>query len=324
MQGIERHWYHKTPVSLLLWPFSLLYCVLVVVRRLCYRLGLLRTERVGRPVIVVGNLTVGGSGKTPIVAWLAGFLAAHGYRPGIVSRGYGGETRNWPQLVSPDSDPLEVGDEPVLLARRVACPVMVDPERARAARVLVEQHGCDVIVSDDGLQHYRLARDFEIAVIDGVRRFGNGFCLPAGPLREPLARLRSVDARVTLGEPLAGEWGAELMDSAWHAHGAVAGSQPTNGEAVHAVAGIGNPSRFFAHLRRMGLVVHEHAFPDHHRFQAGEISFGDNLPVLMTEKDAVKCQRIAGARFLWLAIEARPDPALGAQLLKRLEESIHG
>ncbi len=312
--GIEQHWYRDTFLSRLLAPLGWLYCFLAVVRRALYRRHVLHSTHPGVPVIIVGNLTVGGSGKTPLVIWLARFLKEHGRKPGIVTRGYGGSAADWPQTVTPESDPDAVGDEPVLLAREAGCPVVADPDRVRGARRLVQTLGCDIIVSDDGLQHYRLARDLEIAVIDGARRFGNGRCLPAGPLREPLSRLSTVDARITLGAPQAGEWGMALTTRTFHrldapeitAEADRFGSQP-----VHAVAGIGNPARFFEHLRSLGLQVIEHPFPDHHRFRAEELQFRDGGEILMTQKDAVKCERLAGVTGWVLAVTAQPDPALG-------------
>jgi tetraacyldisaccharide 4'-kinase len=324
MHWLERHWYRRSPVSALLLPVALLYCGLVMLRRAGYRLGLLPSVRLPAPVVVVGNLTVGGTGKTPLVIWLAQLLRAHGYRPGIVTRGYGGQASSWPQTVRADSNPVMVGDEPVLLARSAHCPVIADPDRVRAAQTLVVQQGCNVVLSDDGLQHYRLARDVEIAVIDGTRRFGNGWCLPAGPLREPITRLKSVDARVTQGEPAAGEWGMTLVDQGFYRLGE---SQPSaavesfRGKTVHAVAGIGNPKRFFDRLRRRKLVVIEHPFPDHHVFRASDFPFGEGHAVIMTEKDAVKCERL-GVSGWYLKVAARPDTRFGEWLLRRLQENF--
>ena len=294
VSGIEPHWYHDSFVSRLLAPLSWLYCLLVFVRRALYRAGILHVIRLPVPVAVVGNLTVGGSGKTPLVIWLARFLKGQGWRPGIVTRGYGGQAAYWPQTVTPESDPENVGDEPVLLARAAGCPVVADPDRARAAERLVRL-GCNIVVSDDGLQHYRLARDLEIAVIDGARRFGNGRCLPAGPLREPVSRLNEVQARVTLGEARAGEWAMALEAKSFHrleAPAATAEADHFQGRPVHAVAGIGHPARFFDQLRRLGLDIVPHPFPDHHRFRGRDLAFGDTHEIIMTQKDAVKCERL--------------------------------
>ncbi len=327
VRGIERHWYRDSLVSTLLLPLSWLYCLLVLLRRALYRLGVLRRVRVPAPVIVVGNLTVGGSGKTPLVIWLAKFLRDAGYRPGIVTRGYGGQATSWPQDVKPDSDPEAAGDEPVLLAREAGCPVVADPDRVRAAERLVHRHGCNLIVSDDGLQHYRLARDFEIAVIDGARRFGNGRCLPAGPLREPLRRLDEVQARVVLGEAGAGEWGLVLEAREFHrleAPEVTAGADRFHGQPLHAVAGIGHPARFFGQLRGLGLEIVEHPFPDHHRFRETDFAFGDAHDVIMTAKDAVKCERLAGVTGWYLAVAARPDPGLADLIQHWVKEQTRG
>ncbi|MHB8455128.1 MAG: tetraacyldisaccharide 4'-kinase [Acidiferrobacterales bacterium] len=326
MGFLENRWQGRSLVILALRPLSALYCLVISVRNRLYDLRVLASARMPVPVIVVGNITVGGTGKTPLVAWLGEFLRQSGYRPGIVSRGYRGRARVWPQAVSPGSDPAEVGDEPVLLARHARCPVMVGPDRVAAARALLAAHDCDVLISDDGLQHRRLARDIEIVVIDGERRFGNGLCLPAGPLREPVARLMSVQARVVQGSPRAGETGMTFRDAGFRnlATGETRTARDFSGAMeLHAVAGIGNPSRFFAHLRNLGLNVHEHAYPDHHAFSTTDLDFGPDATVIMTEKDAVKCERFAGRGHWFLSIEACPDPRLGALILELLKEK-HG
>ncbi len=322
MHRLLHHWYRDSWFSVLLLPLSWIYCGLVWVRRQLYRRHVLASVRPPVPVIVVGNITVGGTGKTPLVIWLARFLGHRGFRPGIVTRGYGGHARSWPLAVEPDSDPEEGGDEPVLLARACACPVVADPQRPRAARYLIDRYGCDVIVSDDGLQHYALQRDLEIAVIDGDRRFGNGRCLPAGPLREPLGRIDEVDACITNGAALGREWGMRIIPRGFFRLGRArptpTGANEFHGTPVHAVAGIGNPARFFAQLRGMGLQVTEHPFPDHHCYTRRELDFGDDRPVIMTEKDAVKCERLGIAKCWYLAIEAEPDPRLGELVIQAL------
>lgn len=293
-----------------------------MLRRRAYRHGLLRQQRVPAIVIVVGNITVGGSGKTPLVTRLTMLLETAGYHPGIVSRGYGGRSRTWPRRVTAASDPREVGDEPVLLARRTHCPVMVDPDRVKAARTLVNDWGCDTIVADDGLQHYRMDRDLEIAVIDGDRRFGNGACLPAGPLREPQGRLRHVDFIVGNGAAAPGEYlmtlvGEDLVN--------IADPKVTRplsaftGHAVNAVAGIGNPKRFFESLRASGLIVHEHPFPDHHLFATTDLDFDNNFPLIMTEKDAVRLGPQSRDSMWYLPVWAQLDPLFEQQLLFRVE-----
>ncbi len=322
MPWIERHWQHDTYVSRLLLPAAALYCAAAALRRRVYRRGWRRAVAAPVPVIVVGNITVGGSGKTPLVLWIARYLQTLGRRPGIVTRGYRGRARSWPQLVTPHSDPLLVGDEPVLLARRSGLPVVADPDRARAVRWLLA-HECDVIVSDDGLQHYSLRRDIEIAVVDGDRRFGNGRCLPAGPLREPPARLAQVDAVVVHGPSQSGQWSMRLVPSAYRQVRDSERALPLEafrGRTVHAVAGIGYPPRFFALLRALGAEVIEHPLRDHHRFQPEDLEFADGHDVIMTEKDAVKCRRFAGERAWYLAVDADVAAGFGEWLAQRLRK----
>lgn len=327
MFTLERHWYRITPVSVLLLPLSLIFCAVVLSRSMLYRMGLIRSTRLPIPVIVVGNITVGGTGKTPLVIWLANILREAGYRPGIVTRGYRGKSSTWPLAVTEQTPAELVGDEAVLLARHGGCPVIAGPDRADAAWLHVKQ-GCNVIVSDDGLQHYQMCRDLEIAVIDSSRRFGNRLCLPAGPLREPVSRLRSVSVRIANGTPEAGELGMTLVSKNFYNLSKpeqYASADRFRDGPVHAVAGIGNPERFFSSLRNLGLKVIPHPFPDHHVFQPGELEFGDDLQVIMTEKDAVKCERFDNARRCWvLVVEARPDAVLSEQVLKRLKEIIRG
>jgi tetraacyldisaccharide 4'-kinase len=310
----------RTPVAWLLWPASVVFGALVFLRRLAYRARWLPVRSAGLPVIVVGNLAVGGSGKTPLVLWIAGFLKSKGWTPGIVSRGYGAKV-GAPREANPDSDPAEVGDEPVLLARRSGCPVWVDPDRARAAAALRARHReVDVLVLDDGLQHYGLARDIEIALVD-ARGFGNGFLLPAGPLREPPARLRAVDAVVVHGTSVVAGYAMRLEGALFYRLADPSerrGASEFAGRAVHAVAGIGDPDRFFRHLRALGLEVVAHPFPDHHAFGAADLDFGDDAPVVMTEKDAVKCRRFAKPRHWVLPVDAALDPAFGDWLVERL------
>lgn len=321
MHWLDRYGYSLNGVALLLWPVSLLFGLVVRTRRLLYQQGLLKTHGPGAPIIVVGNISVGGTGKTPLVARLVELLREAGYRPGIVSRGYGGQSTEWPCAVAADSDPALVGDEPVLLARRCQCPIVVGPDRVAAARKLFDTGDCNVIISDDGLQHYRLRRDIEIAVFDGFRRWGNGACLPAGPLREPPSRLREVDFIVGNGAARRGEYLMLL-------HGEIAinlqdpciSATLTNFQqsSVHAVAGIGDPWRFFNHLRQARLRLIEHPFPDHHRFKAEDLQFHEDLPVLMTEKDAIKCRVIAPENGWYVPVWAQLDSEFEEQLLKQL------
>jgi tetraacyldisaccharide 4'-kinase len=277
------------------------------------------------PLIVVGNVTVGGSGKTPLVLWLAELLKRNGYHPGLVSRGYGGKSAEWPQCVTAYSDPAEVGDEAVLLARRSGCPMVVGPDRVADAMQLLQQGQVNVIISDDGMQHYRMQRDIEIAVLDGERRLGNRLCLPAGPLREPASRLRSADYIVTNGQAAdSNEWSMTLQGSeACSLAGDEKRPLASFTSPVHAVAGIGNPERFFTSLRQYGLEVIPHAFADHYPYLRGELDFDDDYPVLMTEKDAVKYLHFAGERHWFVPVSAMLPDKFGDSLLAALEK-IHG
>lgn len=326
-------WYSPrlTALALALAPLSLVFALGAALRRASYRAGALRTERLAVPVIVVGNITAGGSGKTPFTAALCRALAEHGFHPGIVSRGHGRTVADdVPLLVAPDADPARVGDEPLLLAR-TGFPVAVARDRVAAGRALLAAHPeCDVIVADDGLQHYRLARDVEIAVVDAARGIGNGWRLPAGPLREPRSRLDEVDAVVALVVPGApAPWvvpNAYTMTLVGDAFVRVADPRVTAPAAVfargnvHAVAGIGNPERFFAQLAAIGIGAARHPFPDHHRFVAADLAWPDADAILMTEKDAVKCAALADARCWYLPVRAHIDPAL----VTRIEETLRG
>jgi tetraacyldisaccharide 4'-kinase len=324
LAALADHWYSRNPLSTALRPLSWLYRLLIAARRGCYSLGLRQITRLKAPVIVVGNVTVGGTGKTPFVIWLADTLAREGYAPGIVARGYRGRARHWPQQVRPDADPIMVGDEALVLARRCACPVAVGPDRVAAAEALLRYHRCDIIISDDGLQHYALGRDIEIVMIDGVRRFGNGYCLPAGPLREPVKRLEAADfVVVTGGAALRHEYPMTLhatalrnvrRDSLTFAPGQFPHRH------IHAVAGIGHPARFFRQLKQLDFGLIEHAFPDHHDFSEQDLAFGDDLPVVMTEKDAVKCRRFCHDNCWYLAVDARPDERLETRLLAMIRD----
>lgn len=323
---LARHWYLRGGVSRALAPLSWLFGAIVFVRRLAYRSGALGRARIGVPLIVVGNLVAGGSGKTPLVLWLVEFLKASGYRPGIVSRGHGGSVsaaRGAPIEVGAGADPAQVGDEPLLLARRSGCPVWIAADRVAACRALCVEHPeCNLIVLDDGLQHYRLARDIEIAVVD-ERGFGNGRLFPAGPLREPVSRLDEVDAVVCHGA-------AGVAGHAMRLEGArfvrLDGTGPSvdavalGARRVHAVAGIGDPPRFFRHLARLGLETIPHPFPDHHAYVREDLAFDDELPVVMTEKDAVKCALIVAGepRFWMLPVRAELDPGFGPLLVEKL------
>jgi tetraacyldisaccharide 4'-kinase len=322
---IDTYWYRGSPWLWLLWPLSLLFCLIVFIRRSFYRLGVLRSVTFNAPVIVVGNITVGGSGKTPLVTYLVELLRQHGYKPGVVSRGYGGQSDNWPQNVTTNSRAEVVGDEALLQVRRSQCPMVVGPDRAAAVEQLLREHDVNVVVSDDGMQHYRMGRDIEIAVLDGERRLANGLCLPAGPLREGKGRLKRVDFIVTNGEAGAGEWSMRLQPG--EARSMLGDeSRPLKtftGNTLHAVAAIGNPGRFFRTLRDAGLSIKEHPFADHHPFTQGELDFDEGEQVMMTEKDAVKYFDYASERHWYLPVTAVLDEEFSRQLLERLE-NIHG
>ena len=316
-------WYEPSPLGALLAPLGWAVALFTVLRRGAYRAGMRRSRQVGCPIVVVGNLSAGGTGKTPLVIAIAKLLARRGLRVGVVCRGYRGSASRWPRQVRSDSDPNRVGDEAVLLARRTGGPVAAGPNRIAAARILFRRGKCDVILSDDGLQHLRLARDVEIVVVDGVRRHGNGRCMPAGPLREPLGRLASVDLVVVNGAARSGELEMQLV--AGDAVSLVDAGQTRpldsfRGAPVHAVCAIGHAERFFRILEAHGVTVVRHPFPDHHPFREAEIRFLDGAPVLMTEKDAVKCERFADARHWYVPVEAVLSSELEARLLAILRE----
>ena len=315
-----RYWYRRGLLAWLLWPASVLFGIAVAVRRVLYTLRLLPSAHPGIPVIVVGNLTAGGSGKTPLVIWIAEYLKKKGWSPAIVSRGYGAQI-DAPRAATIADPATAVGDEPIVLSRRSGCPVWVGADRVKVVQAMREAHpDVDVVLLDDGLQHYRLRRDVEIAVVD-ARGFGNGFLLPAGPLREPRWRLHFVDAVVSHGAAVKG-YAMQLRGAELHRMTDAADRRPASafaGQKVHAVAGIGDPNRFFLHLGRLGVKLVPHPFPDHHRFTPQDLDFGDDAAVLMTEKDAVKLRDAARANWWVLPVTAELDAAFGEWLSKRLD-----
>lgn len=325
--GLAATWRRRGPLACLLFPFSLLFVTVAGFRRALYRIGLLHRERLPVPVVVIGNITVGGTGKTPLVIYLAVALRALGRRPGIVSRGYRGDATQVVEATA-GSDPGAVGDEPLLLARRSACPVFVGSDRAAAGRSLLARYPeCDVIIADDGLQHYRLARDVEIAMFD-ERGMMNGWPLPAGPLREPVARLAQVDAVVfngtavppapTLDRPV---FVMRLLGNHFHRLDdplVTCSSAGFAGKKLHAVAGIGAPQRFFDRLTEMGLSFAEHAFADHHSFRTEDLELAGDA-ILTTEKDAVKLARLTLSLPVWvLPVTAEVSPDLAEFVLEKL------
>lgn len=332
---LARRWYGDTPPGLVLSVLEKAYASVIGLRRLGFHRRWFKAHRVSAPVIVIGNLTVGGTGKTPLTIALVEWLQQRGWNPGVVSRGHGRRSRGLVR-VGADTTPRQAGDEPCLIAARTGAVVVVDSDRVAAAEAALAA-GADIIVSDDGLQHYRLARDLEIEMIDGRRGYGNGRMLPAGPLREPLDRAGQCDAHVVNGgEPDAeGKWAMVLHPlplQPLHAKTGTTAAQRAGqgaegrelasfaGQRVHAVAGIGHPDRFFATLRDAGLDLVEHPFPDHHVFSASDLDFGDDLPVLVTEKDAVKLRHLAPAvRAVWvLPVSAELPGAFYAMLAGQL------
>lgn len=330
IQGwIQSVWYAKH-LPILFWPLiplSWLFHLIVILRKNLYRLGILKTHRFTVPIIVVGNITVGGTGKTPLVLYIAKLFKEQGLRPGIISRGYGRKNAH-PMMVDAKSDPNEVGDEPVLLAKHLQCPLVVGKNRPKALNRLLQSNAIDVVISDDGLQHYGLHRNIEISLVDGFRRFGNGFCLPLGPLRESQHRLNSVDLRVCNGG-FANDFEYDMVYKPGNLYnGFYPDKERTlsslNGETVHAVAGIGHPEQFFQLLREFGLNVICHEYPDHHRFSKEDIDFPDDLPVLCTEKDFVKCVKFVSERHWIVPIRAILNPLFDARLLTLFQDARYG
>ncbi|WP_178860755.1 tetraacyldisaccharide 4'-kinase [Thiomicrorhabdus cannonii] len=340
-----RFWRETRWQTQLLKPLAWWVCSIAQKRLLDFRqAGLSTPPEVS--VIVVGNVVVGGSGKTPFISWLTRQLQAHGLRVGIISRGYGGNSRVWPREVTPQSVPKEVGDEPVMLAQQLGVPVVVAPKRKAALEALLAQHSLDVVISDDGLQHYGLPRDLEIVLVDSERLFGNCLCLPAGPLREPLDRLQQVDFLVYNGELNLIQQPARVQGwiQAWDHKSYAMALQPLRlrhlfeasriqtpqsfaGRTVEALAGIGNPERFFESLRGLGMTVNAHPFADHHAYQPEELlALNPQNPLIMTAKDAVKCSPFLTrnpelAERDWWVLDVQPDvdAALSAQIVARIQ-----
>lgn len=313
------HWYKPTLtwLTFTLWPFSILFRALAFLRRFFYQASIFSSTNLSVPVIVIGNINVGGTGKTPCIIALANYFKEQNYRVGIVSRGYG-VTLQEPSVVTVTSAPSQVGDEPVLIARNTGCPVIVFAKRAQAAELLIKEFQCNLILSDDGLQHYALGRDIEIIVADGMRGFGNGQCLPAGPLREPIARIQKADFLLWNGQSQASKllpatYNVKLENLGFFTVKNATPVELNPQKPIHAVAGIGNPNRFFQSLRDLGFTVIEHVFPDHYQFTAKDIQFKDDYKVVMTEKDAIKCKLLANERHCYLKIKINlPNDFLNA------------
>ena len=340
MLDMTRIWYRQSFSLLVIFllPFSFLFGICVKVRRFFYRQGVLKSYHLTNtpriPVIVVGNITVGGTGKTPFVIWLVHFLKAQGYSPGIVSRGVGAKPHRTPYFVRTEDSAQVVGDEAILL-QSTGCPLVVCVNRVAAVRELLSRAECDVIISDDGLQHYRLQREIEIVLVDGERYFGNRYLLPAGPLREPVSRLNSVDFVVVNGSEKQDNFSSSVAGGGFsgdrHAmtfiptefislkKGTVIPLAEFPFKKVHAVCGIGNPNRFFNSLRNSGFEIIPHVFKDHYHYKQQDFDFTDDLPILMTEKDAVKCYSFAEERFWYLRITVKINRELEEKLIKKLK-----
>lgn len=323
MRSLDTYWYSKNPVALALWPLSLLFRLLVWSRQLGYKTGLFKSYKASKPVIVIGNISVGGTGKTPLIIDLCQLLASWGYKPGVISRGYGG-TGPWPHQLDSDSDANHSGDEPVQIYNRTEVAVVVGPDRVADVELLLANNQVDIVLSDDGLQHYRLQRELELVVIDQQRKFGNGFMLPAGPLREPVSRLKANSWCIYNGG--ADEYSFTIVPTAIKqlSSTALATIDDFKSDTVHAVAGIGNPLRFFTMLREQGLTVIEHAFPDHYQFNEDDLEFGDNLPVLMTEKDSVKCKKFSNKKLWYVAIDIQLSEQFKSDFKQQVTELING
>jgi len=317
-KALINSWYHKPYKALI--PCAGLFRSMAAVRR-CYYQRLKSQSKFSVPIIVVGNLTVGGTGKTPLVIAIVQYLQQQGFKPGIVSRGYGGNYAKQSLDVTGVSDPIQCGDETVLMAKRTGVPVVINRKRKQAVKDLLTWHDCNVVLSDDGLQHYAMPRDIEIVVVDGQRRLGNGYCLPAGPLREPAKRLQQADFIVCRdGQSHVGEHAMTIKPGDLQAM--VPEVAKPNGGAVHAVAGIGYPERFFQSLRQAGFDIIPHAFADHHIFTAQDLIFNDNKPIIMTEKDAVKCQAFANSHMYYLPISAELSDDFWQGFTKKIND-IH-
>jgi len=332
MSFLERAWRRSSPWLYLLWPFSLVFRLLAALRR---RRGRANARGIGAaPVIVIGNISVGGTGKTSLLIALAIELRRRGFSPGVISRGYGAATTDFPQAVEPSSDPFACGDEPVLIAASTGCPVVIDPDRGRALAHLLRHCEVDLVLSDDGLQHYALHRDIEIAVVDGAAMFGNGLCLPAGPLREPRRRLDEVDMVVVNGESAAPldlpvpRFRVEMTPRGFvnlrsGAEKPFTGAPFQLGDTLQLVCGIGNPGRFFQLMRRLPYPLARIEFPDHHRFRPEDFAdprIDPRQPIVVTAKDAVKCRPFAPANCWELRAGMELPGEFVGHLLRRLAE----
>lgn len=331
MSFLERAWHKRAGWLILLWPVSVLFQALTKIRRATQQ-PKERPADLTAPIIVIGNISLGGTGKTPLLITLSQELQKQGFKPGIISRGYGGIAPSYPLAVNSDSDVLQSGDEAFLIAEKTGCPVYVDPDRSAALDALLANEDVDVVFSDDGLQHYKLYRDLEIVVVDGQRLFSNGFCMPAGPLRESMARLKEVQHIVVNGEPardipqlanasLMRLEPRTLVNLVSGEKRPFAGAPFNMGNKLQAVSALGNPQRFYTLLERLPYQLETFSFPDHHNFTADDFELqgiDEHQPVVMTEKDAVKCRQFAKNNFWYLSVEVN----LESQFVERLIEDI--
>lgn len=334
MRFLEKAWYEQAWWLIVLWPLASLFRALVGVRRSVQQV-LSRPEFISAPIIVVGNITLGGTGKTPLLIELSQHLKAQGIKPGVISRGYGGNAARYPMLVDEDTNPEIAGDESVLIAQRCACPIVVDPDRNAALKHLLESEQVDVVLSDDGLQHYKLYRDIEIAVVDGQRLFGNRLCLPAGPLREPIERLNSVDYIVInsnknishINNAIHMEMEPKFLINLVSDEKRPFNGAPFNmGTTLQAVCGIGNPERFYRALERLPYPIQRFSFPDHHKFAPNEFKkagVDEHQPIIMTEKDAIKCADFAKSNFWFLESEINLPEEFLNEFTKKVKEIIN-
>lgn len=327
LHKIKSYWDRKSFHTTLLLPFSFLFGLFFIIRKLLYEKKIVRAEKVDLPVIVVGNITVGGTGKTSTVIWLANYLKRKGLKVGILCSGYGGNNNKYPTQITSASNPYQVGDEAVHIFKRTECLVVSCKHRIKSARFLKQNFALDALICDDGLQHYKLMRDIEIHVVHGVKRFGNEYFLPAGPLREPIKRIKDIDLRIAKGASKSDEYELTYKPNYLYALGAPSKTQPITffkERKVLAVAGIANPEEFFEILESKGLHTVRKSFPDHHRFRSEDFSGYESLPILMTEKDAVKCKGIVGYDFWSISLEYCLPKAFGDAVLKKLEHFDYG
>lgn len=305
-------WYGQRNTFKWLSPLAKLYAKQAVKRRESYLKGNKKTYKAPVPIIVVGNITVGGTGKTPMILWLIDYCRNKGLKVGVVSRGYGAMPPKFPWRVLPEHSASQVGDEPLLIVQRTKVPLVIDPKRVNAVKQLLATESVDIILCDDGLQHYALARNLELVMIDAQRRLGNGYCLPMGPLREPIGRLETVDAIINNGAEADTEHGFAMTLEPTTLVNVLTGEQKPlaffeKAQTIHAIAGIGNPDRFFKTLEKLGWHIIPHPFVDHASYTADMLTFPDQLPIVMTEKDAVKCHGFAQSNWWYLKVDSQPS-----------------